>query len=318
LKPALGLRFGNRRDGKDKQFIGISIRKAARELLQPTSKIRGHHDVLLAGLRAWVLRPTAPRYAANQMRIAAAEQIARIEEKLIRRKHTYLTLGVLRYDSRYHELFETLHYPMGGTRGLIRAYETRQANKEASQRVAREIAYLVAVIGKIHQAAKESYRNGRALLSPTSANKLLVEKTKNNVGQQSATSKPDTPYQLGDDQFRKYWKHHARSLALVYAASLLPWPTHTDSSTPGQASKTLLDALIASRISFSKISPILSRWFAYAEFVRQSLLEPSKIRKPRTKTASKRSVYVQFDFVTPIDPALDRPDPHCTSQPVAD
>ena len=98
-------------------------------------------------------------------------------------------------------------------------------------------------------------------MSVTQANRNVSEK---GLAKPVTGSKPSkAKLAVKNDQLRAYWKHHARSLAFLYVASLLPWSPPKLKQAPSSvptAPASLLDALIASPVKFDQVKKLLHDW----------------------------------------------------------
>ena len=288
-KPAAGLRFEQGIGEKDSRFGGLDVNAAILELLQPSSLIPGHRDVLTAGLRAWVIRPRAKNFIASEMCVEAGRQVARLETH-VRRRVGSAAVGILRNDPKYRGLYANVFDAMGGVASLMQAYRASGSRSFALEKAEREVRYLVELISVLHAHCISQ----AATLKVAKANRYLRNRHIQPTSRETKKSKT-----LGAEQIRNYWRSHHSSLSLLYAASLLGPPNDPLKKKRSPKASTLLDLVLQSNAPLSLSSTELQDWIGIAEYVRCNVLEPTDMLQPRSKKEKRKNLYHIFSRVPP-------------------
>jgi hypothetical protein len=251
-------------------FLGLSLQNAIPVLLENSSPIRGHLDVLTAGLCAWVLRPTKSSYAAHHMLVAAAVEIDRSARE---RPHLYgrgSALGLSRGFRSYVGDFDELFCRMGGLRRLIDTYRAREDRETLHKKDQRELEYLNLLIAFLHADATNPSGMRNIPLSIEQANEIAENLKLLPVHENTSKEKIT---RLSIKQIRNYWAPHEPSLALAYTATEIMYSDEL----------TLLQAISRRSFSYSTVRAVMPEWFAKSEFVRESVLEKSRFGKAETR-----------------------------------
>jgi hypothetical protein len=255
IKPAPGLKVSK------KKFSGLDLEAAFTVLLSPKS-FYGHKSLVFAGLKGWLLGSHNLVSSRHAIASAVSDRIAKAE-KLKPGSGTTMSAFV-RVNRKYSPFFEQVYDHIGGMAAIRKAL-LNAAKMDDSRRLARkQIPHLVAIASILDFHARELASDPKTFGVPNiikagSAAHWLMD--------------PDKSKKLGDATIWEYWRAHARALPLLYSASLIQLET----------GETLLERLLANKLSLKEASPTFELWFSHAKHFSDHVISHLKLRNKKGK-----------------------------------
>ncbi len=291
-KPSPCLRFNKKTGG----FLGLN-RKAAIELLAaPEPSFWRHKEIVFEGFKAWVLASEDLRASKHAIIIATANAIVGAEKSKAYRDMVPDAKYVIQQHRRYKPIFSRIYHRIGGTAALVAAI---RANKKsggngktgkhkahpttATTDVLRMVA--IATVWDYHVrhlyddvGKKYGYPNIEDAAPVVGSLLVIWEK----LGSLEIRKKGVSQSHIRNS----VWPAHRNAIAFLYAADRVV----TDEGL------TLLELLIAGRLTYRRAKPYIGKWLGYASYFEKVVMS-----KLKATTVQSQLLLVN---VTPDQPEL--------------
>jgi hypothetical protein len=268
-------------------FHGLDVIEAIKFLAlvgnKNQSTVYGHRIILFAGLKSWLCNSSKPLRTRQAIAAAVAQRIAK-SEKSRAWKTNNPRAAIVRFERSMRDFYEMVYEPMGGMAGIRQAY--LDAPRLMKQRKASGIGIevLVAAGSILDFYTREISQNGEGFNVPSIERAGMAALWLLN---------PDELRTKSKSMIWKYWAEHSRAMPFLYAASCVEL-------RPG---KTMLDGILAGKLTLREAEPHFSRWLGYTKFFTNSVLDKMSWRKS-SKPKSKSKRFIDLDFIEAATPTL--------------